>query len=648
MQIKFGKMDSKKELLERVLLMMKYDSSRTLNENLEVIIEQSDSNWKTKYACVPKHYGATKTTLSDGSTAYKINGLFYYNNGRAQPSRKYSCNDALFKYPKNQTEGDSFRKWFYKNYSNDKVLGNVAKKYKVSQTGPYNSPELRKAWEMYGDEYLKSGGGKLTSDEIISKEKEKINSDINGYMMKTWGTTFSMPEAKSQQEWINGYARYAAKEIEGAIMSVWGNGPDGKCSLKNNSFLDDKYIDSKGPSLWERLNKEGSYKGGTFSSGSMGNTPEYYSANKGEKKPTSKLNSGTMVFEYNTCYNEDVAMGLKAAYKPSWEHVVKAYGITPSISVEKIIEKLYDVYRSGAGKISNVPGYTTNRVYASPETSKKMGGISSEDFHNIMMVLEIASAFIPGIGPILSFGFGMTDALFYFDEDPELGFFVLLLTIAPELRLFTNSIKAAKATGVYSSTLNKLMRGDVKALTSEEISFVKEIKSLVEANKGEVKAEVKQVVGKEADKILNNPSSKKQLTPEEIKSLRTVSAAKNLEYLKLDTLFGIAVPFTTKYGRDILKRIFGLYEENLGPLTDAQWVELEDKLNEIPKEVMPQTVAAWEKDPEEFKAYVKDEKVSKAINSRLENLSRKIPLDQLPNKISDEDIAILMADEPNQ
>ncbi len=28
---------------------------------------------------------------------------------------------------------------------------------------------------MYGDEYLKSGGGKLTPDEIIGKEKEKIN-----------------------------------------------------------------------------------------------------------------------------------------------------------------------------------------------------------------------------------------------------------------------------------------------------------------------------------------------------------------------------------------------------------------------------------------------------------------------------------------
>jgi hypothetical protein len=271
-----------------------------------------------------------------------------------------------------------------------------------------------------------------------------------------------------------------------------------------------------------------------------------------------------------------------------------------------------------------------------------------EEFHEIMMWLEIGSAFIPGIGPILSFGFGFGDALFYMDENPEMGGFVLLLTLLPELKLFTNTVKLGKATGVYATTLNKLAKGDVKALTKQEIAFVNEIKTLVEANKGEVKADVKKVVGKEADKILNNPSAKKQLKQEEIKALNTVSAAKNLEFLKLDTLFGIALPFTTKYGRDILKRIFGLYEENFGGMTEAQWVDLDRKLNKIPKEVMPPTVTAFENKPEEFVAYVKEEKVSKAINSRLLNLKLEVPLDQLKNKTTENDIEIMMAQEPNE
>jgi len=611
-------MDSKQELLERVLLMMKYDSSRTLNENVQIINEQSDANWKTKYACVPKHYGATKDTLKDGSTAYKINGLYYYNNGRAQPSRTYSCNDAFFKYPKNQVDGDAFRKWFYKNYSNDKYLGNIAKKYKVSQTGPYNSPELRNAWESYGWEFLE-GGGKLTPDEVIAKRKEIENSDIDGYMRKVWGTSFSMPNAKSKQEWINGYAKYAAKEIEGAIYMVWGTNPDGKCSRKDKSFLDDKPIGLKWPSLWERLNKKGSYNDG-----------------------------GSTVNEYNTCYNEDVAMGLKDAYKPSWDHVVKAYGINTTVSVEKIVDKLWKTYTDGHGSISNVPSYSNRRIYRNTGSVSKSGGITMEEFHEIMMYLEIGSAFIPGIGPILSFGFGFGDALFYMDENPEMGAFVLLLTVLPELKLFTNTVKLGKATGVYATTLNKLAKGDVKALTKQEIAFVNEVKTLVETNKGEVKSEVKKVVGKEADKILNNPSAKKQLKQEEIKALNTVSAAKNLEFLKLDTLFGIALPFTTKYGRDILKRIFGLYEENFGGMTEAQWVDLERKLNKVPKEVMPPTVTAFENKPEEFVAYVKEEKVSKAINSRLQNLTLKVPLNQLETKTTEEDIAVMMAQEPNK
>jgi hypothetical protein len=611
-------MDSKQELLERVLLMMKYDSSRTLNENVQIINEQSDANWKTKYACVPKHYGATKVTLKDGSTAYKINGLYYYNNGRAQPSRTYSCNDAFFKYPKNQIDGDAFRKWFYKNYSNDKYLGNVAKKYKVSQTGPYNSPELRKAWESYGWEFVE-GGGKLTPDEVIAKRKEIENSDIDGYMRKVWGTSFSMPNAKSKQEWINGYAKYAAKEIEGAIFMVWGTNPDGKCSRKDKSFLDDKPIGLKWPSLWERLNEKGSYNDG-----------------------------GSTVIEYNTCYNEDVAMGLKDAYKPSWDHVVKAYGINTTVSVEKIVDKLWKTYTDGHGSISNVPSYSNRRIYRNTGSVSKSGGITMEEFHEIMMWLEIGSAFIPGIGPILSLGFGLTDALFYTDENPEMGGFILLLTLLPELKLFTNTVKLGKATGVYATTLNKLAKGDVKALTKQEIGFVNEIKTLVEANKGEVKADMKKVVGKEADKILNNPSSKKQLTAEEIKALNTVSAAKNMEFLKLDVLFGLAVPFTTKYGREALKRIFHLYEENIGQMTEAQWNDLYIKVNEIPPELMNPTLSSFENKPEEFVAYVKSPKVAKAINNRIKSIKTKVPTEELKFQTDSEAIARQMADEPNE
>jgi hypothetical protein len=40
-----------------------------------------EDNWKTTYSCVPSQ-GVKPSKLSDGSTAYLINGVTYYNNGR--------------------------------------------------------------------------------------------------------------------------------------------------------------------------------------------------------------------------------------------------------------------------------------------------------------------------------------------------------------------------------------------------------------------------------------------------------------------------------------------------------------------------------------------------------------------------------------
>ena len=50
------------------------------NKNLIPGLKRED-NWKTTYSCVPSQ-GVKPSKLSDGSTAYLINGVTYYNNGR--------------------------------------------------------------------------------------------------------------------------------------------------------------------------------------------------------------------------------------------------------------------------------------------------------------------------------------------------------------------------------------------------------------------------------------------------------------------------------------------------------------------------------------------------------------------------------------
>jgi hypothetical protein len=55
----------------------------------------TDENWKTTYKCVLAQPGVVAVKLKNGTTAYKINNVTYYNNGRKKLADKtvanYSC-----------------------------------------------------------------------------------------------------------------------------------------------------------------------------------------------------------------------------------------------------------------------------------------------------------------------------------------------------------------------------------------------------------------------------------------------------------------------------------------------------------------------------------------------------------------------------
>jgi hypothetical protein len=57
---------------------------------------EREQYWKTTFSCVTKQPGAKASTLKDGTTAYNIGGIFYYNNGRKKLAdgtmANYSCN----------------------------------------------------------------------------------------------------------------------------------------------------------------------------------------------------------------------------------------------------------------------------------------------------------------------------------------------------------------------------------------------------------------------------------------------------------------------------------------------------------------------------------------------------------------------------
>lgn len=59
------------------------------------LLSEDDSNWK-KYPCVTSAPGVAPSKLSDGTLAYGLNGVFYYNNGRTKlkdgKMSSYYCN----------------------------------------------------------------------------------------------------------------------------------------------------------------------------------------------------------------------------------------------------------------------------------------------------------------------------------------------------------------------------------------------------------------------------------------------------------------------------------------------------------------------------------------------------------------------------
>ena len=54
-----------------------------------------EESWKTTYSCATKQPGAKEYKLKDGTTAYNVGGIFYYNNGRKKLAdgtmSNYSC-----------------------------------------------------------------------------------------------------------------------------------------------------------------------------------------------------------------------------------------------------------------------------------------------------------------------------------------------------------------------------------------------------------------------------------------------------------------------------------------------------------------------------------------------------------------------------
>jgi hypothetical protein len=310
MQIRFGKMDSKQELLERVLLMMNYDSSKTLNENTQLITEQYA--WpsvlqqglelsKTRAFSGPKWEtylnGLMATTLPDlmkiqkgfsdaGYGAISPDfGLQGFNKPNPTPASIVLENDIFVK---------SLR-----NYENRKAKGLNAG---IKPTGPQSTliPEV--------PVQMKNLFGKTSGQLLDERQKQKSDAQKK----KT-----DLQKKKNEDE-LKASGCFFVNKQEGDAFRGWFNDTYPKLAQKNqldrsgafcNSFINKvanatfKEGINKGKKVYDVYLIVKSQKDATSNITNVNPTPEYDSKNQKKNFRNTLESPGKSYSEYEDVFD---------------------------------------------------------------------------------------------------------------------------------------------------------------------------------------------------------------------------------------------------------------------------------------------------------------------------------------------------------
>jgi hypothetical protein len=158
----------------------------------------------TKFPCVTGNKNAVKGTLPDGSIAYTMNKVTYYNNGRKRLADgtmgNYTCNDPEFK---KQVQGKTkvakpveipaelkdsegikkFQDWLDVNAAGWATGYKEGIINKGQNGGGYGNfgPRTQKGWATYKDTYLKSASSANPyADYKTAETNDKVEGDDTG------------------------------------------------------------------------------------------------------------------------------------------------------------------------------------------------------------------------------------------------------------------------------------------------------------------------------------------------------------------------------------------------------------------------------------------------------------------------------------
>jgi len=545
-------MDNKKELIERVLLLMKYNNEMTLTENAKIISEQQTFKPLNRNEIEAEKYYRQKAGMGGTGLApdeYKT-ANDYCNSGKGQD----------FQWQENNLDGNQIYKG-KKGYCrlSDSRQRNLAQSLGTGAGGEWNIPtfivktndqwyavfavwlaEMVEVWKFINLYLNKSGyeGGCQKDKLCVNFEGQDISLQdlISRYLpdIKAGG---KLTKAVNEQQ---NYLILEYTELQRrAIACGWSESTV-------NGIIADTYGYEK--SKWE--------------------------CPKTHDIQTNKGNSSPKRISKFLCYNEDLAVykpfyninyknltsnagrlhrtsfNRYTRYIPSFAEVVKAYGF--GANVKNIITALeaakFDDYFIGATNVKN--GNAVGTV-----STANAGNV-----HDVLSLLQIVSVIIPVAGPFISLGLGLVDSgIYYAEGETNMAALTLGLSILFDLPIlkagFGNIGKQAisNLTDEEIVQMSKaLLENNTKNLPKNLDEILKSVKQEINTNPS-VRKQYEQMIKEKSKEILSNKNIVGKLSPNSKTALSQASKGQLAGKVFTAGTVGVGLPLTAKGGYETVK-----------------------------------------------------------------------------------------------
>lgn len=486
------------EILKKILLNMKYDSSKSLNENKDLILSEQSVNVDKFSVSYEKDYNRIKITNPSGKVYYwnpKPNQWYTSSNylgteqfkdlDTTKDAKTISTLQSVLKksgigssfYLRNTEQGNAFRTWV------NKKDPSFSKSINLNVKGPYNNENIYNAWVKYGDEYKKI----LNDNKPLSSDNKQTQNVIRDLKSKGFDASGAI---SANQAYALAAVR-ATKKLTDKISDNMGGS-----SFQSHSVCVKKVGSTCSPGTYltvDSFNLDMSNKINSLTDiGLKGWKPPQYTFLQNFYFDWGKImNDLTNAFNYDkNAYNSEL-------FPDGWWNWFTTYWGSDNFNTIKTHPEPQNVKVTDKNKYEK--GYTI---------------WSTEFAHDLASFVEIGTlilGLIPSpLSPILlgvSTGAGLVDAGVYFAEgDKYMGSMMLALEIIPGgefYKVFKGSKTATKLG--KEGTLELLKNGAKKTLKGSENVLFQQLKQEVKVIAPEIaEATQKQIVKNVTENLTQN------------------------------------------------------------------------------------------------------------------------------------------------